>query len=184
MYEFCRELHTRTNFSFSFLPLCPLPPFSLSRSLARLLGCEGMRATSRNRTALISARLSPPLPRSGLSAVAIALGYAHTCAIVSGGGVKCWGWNVVGQLGIGSTTDATRPADVAGDGCLSLARAIVSGRGVKCRPYTFPHPSPLLLYVQLPLSTIYIHIYNMYRTYILAQPLVTHARAHTYTRTL
>ncbi len=53
----------------------------------------------------------------GISAVAIALGYDHTCAIVSWGGVKCWGKNENGQLGIGSTTDATSPADVAGDGC-------------------------------------------------------------------
>ncbi len=53
---------------------------------------------------------------SGVSAVAIALGSAHTCAIVNGGWVKCWGANGNGQLGIGSTTDETSPADVAGDG--------------------------------------------------------------------
>jgi hypothetical protein len=52
----------------------------------------------------------------GVAAVTIALGESHTCAIVSGGGVKCWGNNGNGQLGIGNRTDATRPADVAGDG--------------------------------------------------------------------
>ncbi len=53
---------------------------------------------------------------AGVFAVAIALGQYHSCAIVSGGGVKCWGANFYGQLGIGSITDATSPADVEGDG--------------------------------------------------------------------
>jgi alpha-tubulin suppressor-like RCC1 family protein len=52
---------------------------------------------------------------AGISAVAIALGHSHTCAIVTGGGVKCWGRNDAGQLGIGSKADATLPTDVAGD---------------------------------------------------------------------
>ncbi len=58
--------------------------------------------------------LSPP----GISAVAISLGLLHTCVIVSGGRIKCWGSNSNGQLGIGSRTDATSPADVAGDSAL------------------------------------------------------------------
>ncbi len=52
---------------------------------------------------------------AGVFAVAIALGCGHTCAIMSKGGVKCWGLNANGQLGIGSRMDATRPADVAGE---------------------------------------------------------------------
>ncbi len=53
----------------------------------------------------------------GISAINISLGFGHTCTIVSGGGVKCWGANWYGQLGIGSWTDATSLVDVAGDGC-------------------------------------------------------------------
>ncbi len=60
---------------------------------------------------------------AGVSATTITLGGLHTCAIVAGGGVKCWGYNDYGQLGIGSTLQQTSPVSVlgAGDG--------VRGRG-------------------------------------------------------
>ncbi len=56
-------------------------------------------------------RLNPPPPSamSGVSATAIALGYSHTCVVVTGavaGGnasVKCWGSNGYGELGVGDT---------------------------------------------------------------------------------
>src|SRR6266850_3048171 len=33
----------------------------------------------------------------------LAAGFEHTCVILEGGAVKCWGDNQFGQLGIGST---------------------------------------------------------------------------------
>jgi alpha-tubulin suppressor-like RCC1 family protein len=57
----------------------------------------------------------PAVTVSGIAsgATALAAGGYHTCAIVSGA-QKCWGYNVVGQLGIGSFADSHVPVTVSG----------------------------------------------------------------------
>lgn len=62
--------------------------------------------------------VSGPVAVQGVSSsvIAIAAGYDHTCALGSGGGVECWGYNGQGQLGDGSKLDSAAPVGVVGLG--------------------------------------------------------------------
>ncbi len=44
----------------------------------------------------------------------IAAGGGHTCARLTDGTVRCWGYNGNGQLGNGTTTNSTTPVAVSG----------------------------------------------------------------------
>jgi len=73
-----------------------------------------------------TAHSSVPVTVTGIStAIAITSsdGY-HSCAILQGGSVKCWGDNSSGQLGNGTRTTATTPVAVTG---ITNAVAVSSG---------------------------------------------------------
>jgi alpha-tubulin suppressor-like RCC1 family protein len=68
--------------------------------------------------------------RTGACPVAdLAAGGAHTCALMSTTGVRCWGGNVSGQLGTGGGADRPRPP--AGD-VVSGAAAVATGASHTC----------------------------------------------------
>ncbi len=72
--------------------------------------------------------------------IAVASGTRHSCALTSGGGVKCWGAGAFGRLGDNGATDQPTPVDVIGldHGVIAIAAgeaqtcAVTSSGGVKC----------------------------------------------------
>ncbi len=63
----------------------------------------------------------------------IATGTNHTCALIAGGTVSCWGWNFAGELGIGNTERSEVPVLVAG-GALTgeIVTEITTGSSFTC----------------------------------------------------
>jgi len=55
----------------------------------------------------------------------VSAGDYHTCAVLKGGKLKCWGYNYYGAVGDGSTTDRRTPKQV--DGLTSGVKSVSAG---------------------------------------------------------
>lgn len=78
------------------------------------------------------------------AASALIAGGGFTCALMPGGTVKCWGYNGMGQVGDGTTTNRLTPVDVVGiSGATALAAgsyhtcALMPGGTAKCWGYNY-----------------------------------------------
>ncbi len=68
------------------------------------------------------------------TAVSVASGLEHSCALIEGGQVACWGWGAYGQLGTGTDVDVRNASRVCASGsgatCVPLAGAVEVAAGL------------------------------------------------------
>ncbi len=80
------------------------------------VSCWGSNAFGQLGTGEVGGTRASPVPVSDLPAVPVALtaGAVHTCALLEGGEAYCWGQNLHGQLGDGTTDNSPVPVPVLG----------------------------------------------------------------------
>jgi alpha-tubulin suppressor-like RCC1 family protein len=123
--------------------------------------CWGDNSTGQLGPATTAPSSLEPIAVTGLTSgvQAIAAGNNHTCALTTGGAIKCWGDNGSGQLGAGLTASSSAtPVQVTGlaSGGLTIASGsnhscAIGNGGIKCwglnanaqleRPPTMPSQS-------------------------------------------
>lgn len=81
--------------------------------LERNIHCAGHNHHGQLGDGTLDASPTPVRAEGVPPALAVRVGFAHTCALLEDGGVVCWGWNSIGQAVPGQGLDAA-PARVEG----------------------------------------------------------------------
>ncbi|PYP53402.1 MAG: cell wall anchor protein, partial [Gemmatimonadetes bacterium] len=77
-------------------------------------GQLGTGATGPETCAAAPCSSTPVAVSVGINLTAVVAGRRHSCGVTSAGAAYCWGENVSGQLGDGTTTNSLTPVAVAG----------------------------------------------------------------------
>lgn len=97
----------------------------------RGLKCWGINASGQLGDGTKIGRLTPVDVTNMTTGVrAVSTGANHTCALTTGGAVKCWGWNKSGELGNGQNIQSLIPVDVTG--MASGMKAVQVGESHTC----------------------------------------------------
>ncbi|MCW1969492.1 MAG: hypothetical protein KIH69_015375, partial [Anaerolineae bacterium] len=113
-------------------------PFSIETHVCALTTAGGVKCWGANAFGELGNNdhnnSSVPVDVTGLSSgvSAIAAGREHSCAVTTAGGVKCWGGNGAGQLGLGSTSVLSSAVPVDVPGLSGGVRAIAAGLTHTC----------------------------------------------------
>jgi alpha-tubulin suppressor-like RCC1 family protein len=61
----------------------------------------------------VACSMTPVAVSGGLTFAAVSAGSGHTCGVTPAGVAYCWGWNLSGELGNGTTTNSSVPVPVS-----------------------------------------------------------------------
>lgn len=144
----CQVGYTRNRAPVSSVPFLPQQEFVASGGghscavsmLDGAVKCWGKNSVGQLGNGMTNAGATAPVTVTGLAAVKqLALGYDHSCALLSDKTVRCWGYNASGQVGDGTTTDRWSPVAVSGLGDVVAISAgahhtcaVLSSGGAKC----------------------------------------------------
>jgi len=96
------------------------------------VNCWGLGESGQRGDGTTNTFAASPVAVSGITtAVAVAAGYNHACALLANGAIRCWGSNVDGQLGSPSTPSSGSSVPVAVSG-IAGAVAIATGAYHTC----------------------------------------------------